>query len=86
MTVAQLTVPSALKRLSSNKRFPRAIFSGVWGLSDGIGTGGSPKGFSAPQRKEAEMPTSKESNTILMLPIDFPPLHIIVRDCVKGPV
>ena len=42
--VAQLTSPVVLKRLSLKSFSPRAIFSGVCGLSAGMGTGGRPSG------------------------------------------
>lgn len=40
----QATVPVALKRLSWNSLSPSLIFSALWGLSAGMGTGGRPNG------------------------------------------
>jgi hypothetical protein len=45
--VAQLTSPVELNRLSLKSLSPNAIFSGVWGLSAGMGTSGSPSGGAA---------------------------------------
>jgi hypothetical protein len=44
---AQFTSPVELNRLSLKSLSPNAIFSGVWGLSAGMGTSGSPNGGAA---------------------------------------
>ena len=61
--VAQATWPVELKRLSSKSFFPSAIFSGVCGLSAGMGTGGRPSGGAVASAAMAAAPTRAAAAT-----------------------
>jgi hypothetical protein len=75
--VAQATWPVELKRLSWKSLSPSAIFSGVCGLSAGIGRGGRPSGEDLATLRRQHQPALPADPPELLEPAD---LRLVVHD------